>query len=119
MGLHAEAGHAPGGTTPRAEAYVTELLKRHATLFEERNSVYGDNYRMVGRIMKAMFPDGVPEILSEADFNRWHLFELAIVKLSRYAVNYQHGGHADSLDDLIVYLARVAMCDKEQGHRES
>lgn len=102
-----------------SEPYVTALLKKHASIFEQRNAVYGDNYRMVGRIMVAMFPDGVPKIETVEDFNRWHLFELAIVKLSRYAVNYQAGGHEDSLDDMIVYLAMVAMCDKEQGHRES
>lgn len=97
--------------------YVAQLLQKNAQLFAERNSVYKDNYKMVGRIMKAMFPNGSPRLESEADFDRWHLFELAIVKLTRYVTHYSEGGHEDSLDDMIVYLAMVAACDKDAGHR--
>jgi hypothetical protein len=96
--------------------YVTELLIRLGGLFAERNAVYKDNFHMVGRIMAAMFPDGITLKTAE-DFDRWHLFELKIVKLSRYAVNYEKGGHEDSLDDDIVYTAMVAALDAENGHR--
>lgn len=97
--------------------YVTNLLNESAALFRKRNAIYKDNFRMVGRIMIAMFGDNPPELKTEADYNRWHLFELFVVKLSRYSINYNAGGHMDSLDDMIVYLAMVAALDAENGHR--
>ena len=102
---------------PHDLPYVTNLLNESAALFRERNAVYKDNFRMVGRIMIAMFGDNPPELKTEADYNRWHLFELFIVKLSRYSTNYNGGGHSDSVDDMIVYLAMVAAMDAENGHR--
>lgn len=92
------------------DPYVTKLLNEMAGLYAERNAVYKDNYLMVGRIMEAMFPAG-KTLRGADDFNRWHLFELAIVKLSRYASNYNQGGHKDSIEDMIVYLAMVAALD--------
>lgn len=93
--------------------FVSKHLHEMADLFAERNAVYKDNFRMVGRIMQAMFPDGV-ELSSEEDHNKFHLFMLAIVKLSRYAINYDQG-HKDSLDDMIVYLSMVAALDDESA----
>jgi hypothetical protein len=91
------------------DPYVTEMLNRMAELYAERNAVYKDNYKKVGAVMVAMFPEG--KVLKTAeDFNKWHLFELAIVKLTRYANQYEEG-HMDSLEDLIVYMAMVAGID--------
>ena len=67
---------------------------------------------MVGKLMQAMFPDGI-KLDSQEDHNKFHLFMLAIVKLSRYAINYDQG-HKDSLDDMIVYLSMVAALDDER-----
>lgn len=86
-------------------------LRKQADLFQERNAVYKDNFKMVGQLMKVMFPDAPPALETADDYNRWHLFELAIVKLSRYAIHYNNGGHPDSIDDMIVYLAMVAELD--------
>lgn len=97
--------------------YASQLLLNASNLYAERNAVYKDNFRMVGKIMEAMFPGSRPNLNSAADYNRWHLFELAIVKLTRYATAFNEGGHADSLDDMIVYLAMVAALDAENGHR--
>lgn len=91
---------------------VAESLVGAAETFAERNKVYGNNYEMVGRIMQAMFPNGIT-LKTVEDYNRWHLFELAIVKLSRYAVNYEAGGHQDSIHDMIVYLAMVQELDRQ------
>lgn len=91
--------------------FVAEKLHDLADLFAERNAVYKDNFRMVGRIMEAMFPEGIT--LKTADeHNKFHLFMLKIVKLSRYAINYEQG-HVDSSDDDIVYTAMVAALDEE------
>jgi hypothetical protein len=91
--------------------FVASKLHGLADLFAERNAVYKDNFRMVGRIMVAMFPEGI-ELKTEEDHNKFHLFMLKIVKLSRYVVNYDQG-HIDSIDDDIVYTAMVAALDEE------
>jgi hypothetical protein len=81
-----------------------QVLHDMAETYEERNKVYGDNYKRVGAVMTAMFPDGV-QLKTEEDFNRWHLFELKIVKLTRFA----NSGllHKDSIHDDAVYSAMV------------
>lgn len=95
--------------------FVAEHLHGLADLFAERNAVYKDNFRMVGKIMEAMFPDGI-KLVTQDEHNKFHLFMLAIVKLSRYAINYEKG-HKDSLDDLIVYFSMVAALDHEAAAR--
>lgn len=91
---------------------VPEDLKRIANLFEERNAIYGSNYREVGQIMAALFPNGIT-LKTVDDHNRFHLFMLKIVKLTRYAKIYEEGGHEDSMEDDIVYSAMVAALDRE------
>lgn len=80
------------------------ILDEMADTFRERNKVYGDNYKRVGDVMMALFPNGVVLRTAE-DFNRWHLFELKIVKLTRFA----NSGltHKDSVHDDAVYAAMV------------
>lgn len=82
---------------------VPELLRAAAQTFEERNAVYGSNYRMVGPMVKTLFPDGVPAELVAS--HRWHLFELILVKLSRFAISGLT--HQDSIHDATVYAAMV------------
>lgn len=91
--------------------YVSEFLHGSADTFAQRNAVYKDNYKMVGEIMKALFPKGI-KLETPEDHNKFHLFMLAIVKLSRYAINFQTG-HKDSVEDLIVYMAMVQALDAE------
>jgi hypothetical protein len=92
---------------------AADVLSESAKLFAERNAVYKDNWRKVGAIMVALFPDGPPHLETEDDYNRWHLFELAIVKLTRYATHYNEGGHKDSIEDMVVYLSMVASIDRD------
>lgn len=79
------------------------ILRAMATTFDERNKVYGSNYQMVGPIMRILFPDGVPPELLGSD--QFHLFELKIVKLSRFAISGLT--HADSIHDDGVYSAMI------------
>lgn len=90
---------------------VVDRLVNSATIFADRAAVYKDNYKAVGRVMEALFPDGHTQHTQE-DHNRWHLFELVIVKLTRYVNNYERG-HEDSLDDMIVYLSMLGQLDVE------
>ena len=81
-----------------------DILDAMAATFRERNAAYGDNYKMVGPMMAVLFPRGVPASLLHSD--QFHLFELILVKLSRYAIsNLQH---VDSIHDAGVYCA---MCE--------
>ncbi|MAE81417.1 MAG: hypothetical protein CMB80_01685 [Flammeovirgaceae bacterium] len=82
-------------------AYV---LGKMAETFRERNKVYGDNYKSVGDVMMALLPDGI-EIKSAEEFNRWHLFELIIIKLTRFANS--DFSHQDSIHDIAVYAAMI------------
>lgn len=83
---------------------VLALLGEDAELFRQRNGQYKDNYVLVGKIMAILFPEGV-ELESAEDHEFWHLFELVIVKLTRFATS--DCTHADSVKDARVYLAMV------------
>ena len=94
---------------------AADILDAMAATFRERNAVYGDNFRMVGKLMAVLFPKGVPPEVLHAD--HFHLFELMLVKLSRYAIsNLQH---QDSIHDAGVY---AAMCEfitiEQQGEKQ-
>lgn len=81
-----------------------QILENMAETFRKRNKVYGDNYMKVGAIMKILFPNGVT-LQTPEDFNRWHLFELMIVKLTRFTNTGML--NIDSIHDLAVYAAMV------------
>lgn len=90
---------------------VGALLRNCADTFDERNAVYGNNYQMVGNLMVALHPEGIT-LKTADDHNRFHLWMLKVVKMSRYAKNYTEGGHEDSAVDDIVYTAMVAGLDQ-------
>lgn len=104
--------------TPRSEEMsdfskqVLLRLEEAAAVYKERNAVYKDNFRTVGKVMEALFPDGT-NLAGEDDFNRWHILELMIVKLTRYTQNWDKGGHADSLADIGVYAAILSGIDSQ------
>ena len=83
---------------------AADILAEMADTYRERNKVYGDNYKRVGAVMAAMFPNGV-DLFTEEDYNVWHLFELIVVKLTQFA----NSGltHEDSIHDAAVYAAMV------------
>jgi hypothetical protein len=84
---------------------AANILEQAGATFRERNAAYKDNADNVGKVMAALFPDGV-QIKTAADHKMYHLFELIIVKLTRFA----NSGltHDDSIHDAIVY---AAMCE--------
>lgn len=87
------------------------ILDEMADTFRQRNAVYGDNYKMVGKLMAVLFPNGVPPELVVTD--QWHLFELKLVKLSRFAIS--NLTHQDSIHDDGVYSAMIESIILEQG----
>lgn len=88
---------------------AADILAEMAMTFRERNRVYGDNAYKVGVIMKALFPNGV-DLREPEDYHMWHLFELLIVKLTRFSNTGLN--HQDSIHDLAVY---AAMCENLVG----
>lgn len=93
-----EVHHLQPASRPPSAA---EILRGMAATFEERNALYRDNYRMVGPIMRVLFPEGVsPEVLNSDAF---HLLEAVVGKLTRFAVSDLQ--HLDSIHDAGVYCA--------------
>lgn len=92
---------------------VPDLLRAMAQTYEERNAVYGDNFKNVGAVMMALFPTGIV-LRTEEEFNSWHLFELMVVKLTRFANSRL--SHCDSIHDAAVYAAMVeSLLPAEKG----
>jgi hypothetical protein len=89
---------------------VPDMLRDAAAIYEERNKLYGDNYKRFGYIMKELFPQGL-SLRGPDDFNRLGIFVQMVSKLTRYAENLTRGGHADSLDDLAVYSMMLQELD--------
>ncbi len=92
-------------STPNAGHILEELAK----LYLERNAVYKDNWKDIGPVMAGFFPRGLTLTTAE-DHIRFHLFVLAVVKLTRYTNNWQRG-HSDSTRDASVYLAMLEAAD--------
>lgn len=88
-----------------------QMLRDAAATFEERGKIYGDNWLRIGPMLAALFPQGVM-LRSPEDFNRFHLFMLKCVKLTRYGVTWDQGGHLDSIHDDVVYSAMLECLDR-------
>lgn len=82
-------------------ATVAELLKQAQMTFEERNKSYGSSYEKQGKVMTALYPDGIT-LKTEEDFNRFGVINMIISKICRYSNNFKDG-HLDSVHDLGVY----------------
>jgi hypothetical protein len=108
--LYDRAGYEPMGG-------AAGILEQAADTYRERNAEYGENYRVFGRVMDALFPDGLT-IKGVDEWNRFHLWLLSVVKLTRYVQNWE-AGHEDSILDEIVYLAMTLQLDRERAHRRS
>lgn len=120
MGINAAVLNADGIVQPEpaapAEAptpfsgTVPELLVKAADLYRERNSLYKDDYKKIGNIWRELLPEGA-NLKTTADFNRFSLMLMILAKVSRYARNFNDGGHDDSLNDLAVYAMMLKEVD--------
>jgi len=90
---------------------VPQLFEELATLYVKRTGAYGDNHMRLGGVLASMFPDGIT-LKGPADFTRFAHFTLALLKGCRYAKNFHNGGHPDSIEDMTVYSAMVAVIDE-------
>lgn len=95
---------------------VPEMLRESADTYEQRNKLYGNSYKEHGKIMMALFPNGVT-LESEDDHNRWGVFNMMVSKLKRYAEQMDKQGHDDSLLDLSTYTSMLRELDEEIRQR--
>lgn len=109
------------------EYSVPNSLRDAAKIYEERNKVYGDNYKHYGAVVQSLFPDGIV-LDTDDEHNRFGVLTMMMSKFTRYAQNFkpvheegvlQHVGHADSLDDLAVYCMMLKELDAEFNEREA
>lgn len=91
---------------------VAEVMESAAETFKARQAVYGDNYKLAAEALKAFFPNGL-ELKTAADQERYHIFMLIVVKLSRYA-NGWNKPHQDSIHDAGIYSFMLEAIDQNQ-----
>lgn len=95
--------------------FVPEALHQAAAIYEQRNALYGDNYKRFGKLLAALFPDGISIASAEDPVkagNRLGVLIQILSKITRYCENFERGGHADSLDDLAVYAMMLRELDE-------
>jgi len=94
---------------------AAELLGVAASTFIERGAVYRDNHDRLANMLAAAFPDGV-KLRTPEDHARYALYILIMVKLTRYAVQWEVG-HDDSTVDAAVYCAMLGARDANTRNR--
>lgn len=90
------------------------LLEEMAETFRERGEMYKNNYRQIGAVMAALYPDGIT-LKTIDEHNRFHLFLMMQIKMTRLVNMNLH--HQDSCHDIGVYSAMLeslqeATCDQ-------
>src|ERR1700746_2880029 len=80
------------------------VLEEMARTFREKNKMYGDNYLAVGKVMQALFPNGIT-LKTEYDHILFHWISWSVGKLTRFV----NSGMKDqnSIHDLAVYAAMI------------
>lgn len=91
---------------------VPERLAALGDIYKERNLIYKDNYKHYGKVLLAIFPNGI-NLQTEEEFNRFALLLHIIDKMTRYANSFHQGGHQDSLDDVSIYAQMLREYDDE------
>ena len=79
------------------------ILEGMAATFRERQKQYRNSYKMVSQLLKVLFPEGVPSHITTSE--HFHLFELKLVKLTRFATSGLT--HIESIHDDGDYSAMI------------
>lgn len=95
--------------------YVASELVDKAKLFAQRAAVYGNNFVRFGPIMAQLMATQKLDPTSEKDMARFGIFVQVVSKVTRYAENFNRGGHDDSLDDIAVYAMMLKALDNDRA----
>lgn len=82
--------------------FAKQTSQEQIDIIEERNKVYGNNFEQFGSVIAELFPKGI-DLKTPQDWNRLGIIVQIVSKLTRYAQNFNKGGHRDSLQDLSNY----------------
>jgi hypothetical protein len=88
-----------------------ECMENALETFRERNKVYGDNYHQHGKVMMALFPNGV-HLATEKEWNRFGIVNMLVAKMTRYCQGWPRS-HQDSIHDMGVYAFMLESLDSE------
>lgn len=91
--------------------FVPEALRQAAGIYEQRNKLYGDNYKKFGDWALPLLKQ--VKLETPHDANRLCLLVSMMNKLGRYVEQFNSGGHDDSLDDLAIYTLMMKEVDHE------
>jgi len=91
---------------------VQDMLRNAATVYEKKNLEYGNTYKRTGAVIQEMFGEDPPLLETAEDYNRFAILAMIAGKLTRYATNFNHTGHEDSLIDISVYAQMLRELDK-------
>lgn len=91
---------------PNHDLHVSpaNVLVTMADTYQERSKMYKNNYKQIGAVMAALYPDGVT-LKTKDEHNRFHLFLMMQIKMTRL-VNMDLN-HQDSCHDIGVYSAML------------
>jgi hypothetical protein len=88
-----------------------ENMEEAISTFKKRNKVYGDNYLTHGKVMQALFPNGV-KLDTIKEHNRFGIINMMVAKLTRYSQGWPKA-HQDSVHDLGVYAFMLESLDDD------
>lgn len=91
--------------------FVPAELHKKAELYEQRNALYGDNYKRFGPILSLILAGQRLDTADAQQMNRLGTLVQIIAKVTRYGENFTRGGHEDSLDDIAVYSMMLKELD--------
>lgn len=91
---------------------MIEILERAKATYKERAAIYGKGHYDHGKVMAALFPEGL-KLESPEDFTRFATLNMMVAKMCRYTRNFANGGHRDSIHDLGVYAFLMEEVDGE------
>lgn len=88
---------------------VPDMLRVAAKIYEDRNKMYGDNYKRFGPALSGLMNGAA--LTTPDDFNRFGILVQIFSKISRYCNMFEKGGHDDTLDDIAVYAMMLKEID--------
>jgi hypothetical protein len=91
-----------------------EILGEMAETFRERGKIYGDNWKLIGGVLQAFFPNGL-YVATSRNWNMFHLWFMILVKMTRLSVS--EFKHKDSAHDIAVYAAMLENLIEEDDEK--